>query len=45
MSSNALFFAWNRSIPGRERLSADHFSQMVQYLIGQQQNEIGRAHV
>ncbi len=38
MSSNALFFAWNRSIPGRERLSADHFSQMVQYLIGQQQN-------
>ena len=37
MSSNVVFFAWNRSIPGRERLSAEHFSQFVQYLSGLQQ--------
>ena len=37
MSSNVLFFAWNRSIPGRERLSAEHFSQFAQYLAGLQQ--------
>ena len=32
MSTNVVFFAWNRSIPGRERLSAEHFAQFVQYL-------------
>lgn len=37
MSSNVVFFAWNRSIPGRERLSVEHFSSFVQYLMGQQQ--------
>jgi hypothetical protein len=37
MSSNAVFFAWNRSIPGRERLSAEHFPQFGQYLAGLQQ--------
>ena len=37
MSSNVVFFAWNRSIPGRERLSAEHFPQFVQYLTGLQQ--------
>jgi len=37
MSSNVVFFAWNRSIPGRERLSGEHFSQFVQYLAGLQQ--------
>ncbi|MBK5294768.1 MAG: hypothetical protein JJE04_24205 [Acidobacteriia bacterium] len=38
MSSNAIFFGWNRSIPGRERLSAQHFDEFVQYLVGLQQN-------
>lgn len=37
MSSNVVFFAWNRSIPGRERLSVEHFSLFVQYLMRQQQ--------
>ena len=37
MSSNVVFFAWNRSIPGRERLSSEHFSHFVQYLSGLQQ--------
>jgi hypothetical protein len=37
MSSNAIFFAWNRSIPGREKMSAEHFQQFVQYLGEQQQ--------
>ena len=37
MSSNAIFFGWNRSIPGRERLSAEHFQEFVQYLGGLQQ--------
>jgi hypothetical protein len=37
MSSNAIFFGWNRSIPGRERLSAQHFQEFVAYLGGLQQ--------
>lgn len=38
MASNVLFFAWNRSIPGREKLSAEHFQQFVSYLSGLQKN-------
>lgn len=34
MSSNAIFFGWNRSLPGRERISAEHFSEFVSYLGG-----------
>ena len=37
MDSNIVFFAWNRSIPGREQLSAEHFKDFVQYLDGLQQ--------
>jgi hypothetical protein len=37
MASNAIFFAWNRSIPGREKISAEHFQHFVQYLGAQQQ--------
>jgi hypothetical protein len=37
MSSNVVFFAWNRSVPGRERISAEHFQEFVQYLAAQQQ--------
>ena len=36
MSSNVVFFAWNRPIPGRERLSAEHFEEFVRYLGGLQ---------
>ncbi len=38
MGTNALFFAWNRSIPGREKLSATHFQEFVQYLEGLQKD-------
>ena len=31
MGSNVIFFAWNRSIPGRERISAAHFRDFVEY--------------
>jgi hypothetical protein len=34
VSSNAIFFGWNRSIPGREQVSAQHFQEFVQYLGG-----------
>jgi hypothetical protein len=37
MSSNALFFSWKRSIPGREQVSAEHFQDFGQYLGGLQQ--------
>ena len=38
MGSNVIFFGWNRSIPGRERLSAEHFQEFVQYLAGLERN-------
>ena len=38
MSSNVIFFGWNRSIPGREQLSAAHFGEFAQYLGGLQQS-------
>lgn len=37
MASNALFFGWNRSVPGRERVSEQHFGEFVEYLTGLQQ--------
>jgi hypothetical protein len=37
MSSNVIFFGWNRSVPGREQLSAQHFQEFLQYLGGLQQ--------
>ena len=36
MTPNVLVFAWNRSIPGRESLSAQHFKDYVEYLTAQQ---------
>jgi uncharacterized protein with GYD domain len=38
MTSNAVFFGWNRSIPGREQRSAEHFQDFVKYLGEQQQS-------
>ncbi len=37
MSPNVLFFGWNRPIPGRERISAQHYPEFVQYLEGLRQ--------
>ena len=39
MASNAIFFGWNRSIPGREKLSGQHFDEFVKYLTGLQQKD------
>ena len=38
MGNNAIFFGWNRSIPGREQRSAEHFQDFVKYLGTQQQS-------
>lgn len=38
MDRNVIFFAWNRSIPGREKLSGDHFQEFVAYLSDQLKN-------
>ena len=32
MASNAIVFGWNRGIPGRETVSAEHFTQFLGYL-------------
>ena len=37
MGSSVIVFGWNRSIPGREKVSAGHFEEFVQYLTGLQQ--------
>jgi len=37
MGSNVLLFGWNRSIAGREKVSAGHFDEFVKYLSGLQQ--------
>jgi len=37
MASNVMLFGWNRSIPGREKTSAQHFEEFVKYLGGLQQ--------
>jgi hypothetical protein len=34
MATNMVLFAWNRSLPGREKISAAHFQDFVQYLGG-----------
>ena len=37
MASSVILFGWNRSIPGREKVSAGHFDEFVKYLGGLQQ--------
>jgi hypothetical protein len=37
MGNDVIFFGWNRSVPGREGLSAQHFQEFSQYLGGLQQ--------
>jgi hypothetical protein len=36
MKNNAALFAWRRSLPGREQMSATHFEDFVSYLMGLQ---------
>ncbi|MFZ5623304.1 MAG: hypothetical protein ACOY71_02580 [Gemmatimonadota bacterium] len=38
MPSNVVLFGWNRAVPGRERLGAQHFQEFMQYLGGLRQN-------
>jgi len=35
MTSNAIVFGWDRSLPGREQLSGKHFQDFVAYLQAQ----------
>jgi hypothetical protein len=37
MGSAVILFGWNRSLPGREKVSAAHFDEFVTYLGGLQQ--------
>ena len=37
MGANVMLFGWNRSIAGREKLSAQHFDEFTKYLGGLQQ--------
>ena len=37
MGSSVIVFGWNRSIPGREKVSAGHFDEFVKYLTELQQ--------
>jgi hypothetical protein len=34
MDTNVVLFGWNRSLPGREHISAAHFEDFVKYLNG-----------
>ena len=40
MGSNVMLFGWNRSIPGREKFSAQHFEEFVRYLGGLQEKAV-----
>lgn len=32
MNANVILFAWNRSLPGRETMSSQHFQEFSEYL-------------
>ncbi len=38
MSTHVIFYGWNRSVPGREQISAQHMQEYLAYLAGLQQN-------
>jgi len=40
MSKYVIFFGWNRSIPGREQVSAQQFQEFAEYLGGLQQEGV-----
>lgn len=37
-STNVVAFAWDRSVPGRESMSAQHFKDFSEWLQGEQRN-------
>ena len=37
MPANMILFGWNRSVPSREKVSAQHFEEFVKFLGGLQQ--------
>ena len=37
MGDSVIFFGWNRSVPGREQISAAHFQEFLGYLGGLQE--------
>ena len=37
---NVVLFGWNRSLPGRESLSGQHFQEFVEYLSVQKKNGV-----
>jgi hypothetical protein len=36
VSSNLIFFGWDRPVPGREQMSVEHFGEFLEYLTGLQ---------
>ena len=38
MSTGVIFYGWDKSIPGREQMSAAHFQDYLAYLAGLQQS-------
>jgi non-ribosomal peptide synthetase component F len=40
MGPNVILFAWNRSLPGREKMSAQHFQEFVEFMTAQQKNGV-----
>lgn len=38
MSKGVIFYGWNRSVPGREQISAAHFQEYLRYLVGLQES-------
>lgn len=38
MNMNVIVFGWNRSVPGREAVSGQHFQEFTEYLGTQQRN-------
>lgn len=38
MGNNIIFFGWNRPVPGREQMGAEHFQEFLGYLGGLQQS-------
>jgi hypothetical protein len=40
MASNLIMFGWNRPVPGREKLSGQHFGEFVNYLGALERNGV-----
>lgn len=40
MGPNVILFGWNRSLPGREILSGQHFQEFLEYLAVQKRNGV-----